>query len=207
MHRRVTSTRSAPAAFTLLEMIVTLTVLLGLLSLVIPSARRLIANHELKDVSEQVRARVAHARINAIDHGITYQFRYEPYGQRFVVLPADQGLAEVEGPSPTTVAMTSQQFLKLAGKLPEDMRFQAVSGQTVAAETLTAEVFEGLPDAYELSQLAWSPPLLFYADGTADDGAFEIVDEDRETHTELRVRGLTGVVSVSDIIGGTGDEL
>ena len=43
----------------------------------------------------------------------------------------------------------------------------------------------------------WSPPVLFYSDGTTSDADVVLVNE-RNTAIRISLRGLTGIASVSD---------
>lgn len=45
--------------------------------------------YRLRQAGQLVQARLAGARVHAIDTGFEYQFLFEPGGQRFLVLPHD----------------------------------------------------------------------------------------------------------------------
>ena len=54
----------------------------------------------------------------------------------------------------------------------------------------------GSTNAYELTQVAWSVPLTFQADGSTADSELAVVDA-RNKQMRLIVRGLTGGVVVT----------
>jgi hypothetical protein len=46
--------------------------------------------------------------------------------------------------------------------------------------------------------MTWSSPIVFRADGSADDRTFRVMDEESRS-AEITVRGLTGSVRVSPV--------
>lgn len=180
--------------FTLLEMLLVLAVLLALASLAWPPVQRLYAEQQIKDAVEQVRGKLAGTRLKALDAGLTYQFRFEPEGTAYLLLPYD---AELVAPAAAD-AEGGQALMRFADMLPEGMRFEAASENLAGIERLRTDRLEGLPNPQRLSEKSWSPPLLFYSDGSAMDAAFDVVDEENRS-IRLSVRGLTGGVTVSKI--------
>ncbi len=86
------STLRRPAlksGFSLLELIIVVAILSVFAAMVAPSAISQVRENEVAHAVESVREAVAEARSFAIDSGIDYQFRYEPYGRSFVVLPRE----------------------------------------------------------------------------------------------------------------------
>ena len=151
--------------------------------------------------------------------GLIYQFRYEPGGQRFVVLPFEIDPQQVtpgeNGGSATVTTSTTTSAAALevvSGSLDPTCHFASstdASGMFAASNVTTATTTERIPEALlallsngsELASVSWSPPMLFYPDGTAEDGALSILDEDQRTVT-LTLRGLTGTVTVSPMEKG-----
>lgn len=189
---------------TLFELLVALAIVIVLLGLTYPSLQQLVRDNQITSTTEDLRAIITETRIRAIENGVTYEFRFEPSGQRFVVLPADSGLAQAaSGTAPAgATPTTANQFWKVSGKLPDELHIQAQGGATVASQTLPSDYFVGLDDAAQLGQVSWSAPLLFLPDGSSSDESLEVMHTDKEHFVTLSIRGLTGAVSVSRIQRG-----
>lgn len=188
---------------TLLEMLIALAILIVLVSLTYPSARRLLLNFDLKEASQGVRDGLGRARNRAVQEGVTYQARFALNGQWFAIIPQDTGLSTTAGTETTNANLantTSDTIWKLTGKLPEDLEFRYVSDQQVMAATVPSEMFVGLSNASELAQIQWGPAILFRPDGTADDMVVEIFHPEQKRVVQVYIRGLTGAVSLSGVI-------
>ena len=193
-------------------MILVLTILVVVAGLSWPQLLRYLRERAIREEAHSVRVELNGARIKAIDQGLTYQFRFEPDGQRFIVLPYDRpdiGAGSSLDPA-TGAAATSQPTALVpivSGRLPKTCRFDvpqvtnATSGaeQRVWTEKLPDEWLLLIPDGNELRQTSWGPPIRFFADGTADDGMVTILDDDRR-RIEISVRGFTGTVSSGPLI-------
>lgn len=187
--------------YTLVELLLALAVLTVLAGVTLPSALRLYADTQIHEVAEQVRSQLAGTRVRAIEGGLAYQFRFEPNGRWYVSVPFER---EFEG-SNTNASGTGGTagvgtFTRFAGKLPSGMHFTACcTGADSKGAQLDSSVFGDLPDAdEELAGVDWSPAILFYADGSAVDGAFEVADT-RGMAIRLSVRGLTGGVKFGEL--------
>ncbi len=190
--------------FTLFEMLVALAVLLIVIGMTFPAVGRMYANHELNQSVEHVRASLQGTRYHAIDSGIVYQFRFEPNGRRFLVIPYEQ--TALEGAS-AAQSLNSQSAdlpaTKFSGELSEQMRFRMPDGQDAIGQRIDRTWFDGMDVAHDLADTTWSAPLLFYPDGIATDAAFEVIDVKRRFR-RLTLRALTGSVTVSGIQRETG---
>jgi len=186
---------SSPArqAFTIFEILIVLGVLVVVLSLSWPVLDKFQSQYRLRQGGQLVQTRLSAARVHSIDSGFVYQFRYEPGGQRFLVLPFDQQallaqpVAGKRGPT------------KIAGKLPSaKAKFNSSGG----GQQVPGEWLSGIAAAGEFSGASWSPPILFYPDGTATPATIMIGDHKSQVVT-ISVRPLTGAVTVSKIERGT----
>lgn len=193
---RTPPARRRCSGFTLLELLLVLAVLVTVVSLTWPSVLRYLREQGIQEGAEAARAAAASTRIKAIDTGLTYQFRYEPGGRRFVVIPYDP--PESIAASSTETDGSIQTYPVLSGQLAEGTRFVIPEDEPAVAEGLPRESFVNLPDARDLEATTWGPPVLFFPDGTADDATFAIVNED-DLRVELAVRGLTGTLTVSPL--------
>ncbi|MBI1348463.1 prepilin-type N-terminal cleavage/methylation domain-containing protein [bacterium] len=184
--------------YTLVELLLALALLGVLASVTVPSAMRLFFRSQLTGAMEDVRAQLAGTRVRAIESGLVYQFRFEPEGRYYMSVPFEREI-EASDPNATGTGATTGigKFTRFAGQLPDGFRFvDCCSGSGAIGGELDAAVFGELPNADELANVSWSPPILFYADGSAGDAAFELVDGQAQ-YVKLQVRGLTGATSVS----------
>ena len=167
-----------------------------------PSIVRYMGEAAIRDAALHVQTAVAGTRIKAIDTGLTYQFRYEPGGQRFVVIPFDPP-ENIDSTTSVSKSNPQQQvYPVLSGEIDDTCQFTAADDRLFTqtfAERLPREAFANLPDAHELETTGWSPPLLFFANGTSADGTFRIRDDKQRT-TDVVIRGLTGAVSTGELV-------
>lgn len=207
----------SPAGYTLLELLLVLAILVAVASAVTPTVVTRMSEYRLKQGAEAARFALAATRIHAIDLSSVYQFRYEPGGRRYVALPTDSDAV--------TAAQTSKQNAPNAGLprsyveygiLPENITFQAApspastgsigarsDAQTPAwSDKAWATALAQAPNASDFNSAAWSPPIVFRADGTAIDAAVNVVDGHGEGF-QVKVRELTGEVSLGPLVTGT----
>src|SRR5262245_9272864 len=93
-----------PRGYTLFELLVVVAILATLVAPAWPALERFYLEYRVRQAGQLVQARLAGTRVHAVDTGFDYQFRFEPEGQRFLVLPYDsQALATLQtASSPTT---------------------------------------------------------------------------------------------------------
>jgi prepilin-type N-terminal cleavage/methylation domain-containing protein len=191
---------TARAGFTLFELLLVLTVLAVLVGISWPSLNRYIAEQRLRQDVGLVRDQLARVRVKAIDTGLVYQFRYEPGGRAFVVLPYDLPDEYQHTGSGTGTSTSPRVYPTVTGRLDASCRFfvdqsPATVGTPVATERLSDEWLAMVAEGPQLAQLTWSPPVLFYPDGTADDCVLQVADDEQRLMS-VTVRGLTAAVSV-----------
>ncbi len=175
-----------------------LVVLTAAMAVVWPSVERLYHQQALKQAAEHVRAKLAGTRIRALDFGVRYQFRYEPRGRRFLVIPYQRHNLQASRGRTGRTSSGEIVLPKFSGLLPEGMRFENSDGEETEPHGIAASWLTELPDSQRLAATVWSPPLLFRSDGTATDAAFHIIDAHQQS-VRFWVRGLTGGVTVSRI--------
>jgi len=195
--------RSNRSAFTFIEVLLVLTIIVAIAALSWPQMSRFLQRESVMANAEQVRQLLDHARVQAVEDGVTYQFRYEPNGQKFVLLPYE--LLS----TPTSQSSSNSQQTQTATEidraivyeLTEDCYFYiptTLSGETTVMERLGDPWLELIQNGSSHRDVSWSSPILYSPDGTAIDGAVTVADEDRR-YISLSVRGLTGAVVTSRI--------
>jgi len=199
------SRRVSRRGFTLMELLLVLAVLLLLAGIAAPALITAYDKHLFRQDVEEVRTRLARTRLHAVDTGVLYQFRFEPGGRRYLVVPLE--IDSDAAPNATGTSNTSSlstRYPMHAGLLREAMSFELIEDTDTAPPAMPdippvpEALLQGFPDATELAGVSWSPPIVFRPDGEAEEAAFFIVDDDKRS-VRFHVRSLTGAVSVGDI--------
>jgi prepilin-type N-terminal cleavage/methylation domain-containing protein len=194
------ASRRFPArpAFTLVELLIVVAVLAMVLTLSLPSLRKLSVKSELRNAARQVRVAVLQARLAAIESGELTFFHYQPgggcfesgRGAKLAALPsqADGPLDAAELDSPDSAATATDEVIE-PQTLPLGVRFADPAAE--GSPQLPATDGE-LPDAG-----SWSTPMVFYPNGRTRNARIVLMTEDYRI--ELAVRGLTGTVQISQV--------
>lgn len=189
-------------AFTLLEILLVLSLLVIIGALVLPSVGRPLEGHRLRKSADLIRAQFARARARAMDTGRTYIFRYQPAGDAYFVQAwySDEDLLESNTLSLTAAPAANANLLsgdagqQTLSHLPESVTF--VTSQT------DQQVRELMAESSNLQMSAgdgFSDPIFFYPDGTSSTAQL-LVGNREPRYIMLTLRGLTGVVYVSDML-------
>lgn len=205
------SGRSGRGGYTLMELLLVLTVVAVIVAVAWPNVMRLSGRQKLTEAAERVRAVAASARVHAIESGLVYQFRYEPGGTHFLTVPFEREFESVS-PNAKGTGTALGRFSKASGVLPKGVTFAAPtltgSSSSNAAATamgtgqkLPSIALEGLPDAGTLGTLSWSGPIQFQPDGSSMDMSLDLIDK-RNQRITLRIRGVTGSIGVSRLHQG-----
>ena len=80
---------SRRSGFTLFELLIVLGVMLLIAGIVWPRMLSFYQTNQLKDHARRIHETISAARIAAIDHGIAYQFFYEPSGRHYLMIPSE----------------------------------------------------------------------------------------------------------------------
>lgn len=194
-----------PLGFTLLELLLVLGVLVVIGALSWPRMMRYVQENALKQNVDTVRRELASTRMHAIESGLTYQFRYEPTGQQFLVLPFERPTvsdSEESGTANSTnQPATTSKAKTVEGRIAADFRFDTptdTSGQTAGGQHLGDQWLSLLKNGAQYSQTTWSSPILFRPNGESQDAQLAIKDKTGNSIT-LSVRGLTGAVRVEPL--------
>ena len=192
----------ARAGFTLFELLLVLSVLVVIGAMTWPRMMRFIHENALKQNVELVRRELANTRILAIESGLTYQFRFEPTAQAFVILPYDRPEVLASGPSGSQSSLSTatppRKVKTVTGHISSDCLFKPAtdnSDKQTAVSRLDDNWLSLLKNGASFSQTAWSQPILFRPNGESQDSRLVIRDKAGNT-IELTLRGLTGSVRV-----------
>jgi len=196
--------KTGRSAFTLLELMLALGILITLATLSWPGLMRSLKQQSVQGNAEQVRQVLDLARVRAVEEGRALQVRFEPHGKRYVLLPFDP--LDESSQQPSSAAATTTLINQAAPVHADPFRVYEVSqgcyfhvdnallsGETAFAERLGEEWMKHLENAAQAQDVAWSAPVIYYPDGSATDGTFVVMDQDRQ-YIKLHVRGLTGAV-------------
>jgi len=203
LHPQFLPNRSSPTArlvpvrwragFTLFEMLLVLVLVSIMLGLAWPALGRLSTRQQLVQSAELARIRLLTARVHAIEQGLPYQFRFEPGGQRYCILPGDSAAEPALEAGEGTVRLPVA-----SGKLPGRITFDDVEMGTTGGGLIPEPRFSTLPDSRDLAIVNWSPPIVFQSDGTGPDQTLTLSDPGEARSIVIALRGLTGGVIVSD---------
>lgn len=206
--------------FTLFEIILVLALMVLIGALVAPAFRNTFENQRLKESGDIIRTALAEGRIESMKSGRTMLFRYEIGGNHYILEPwqgADDYL-EMGDAAPDTLIMAQPQSLESAQpistppakgshtsfaifgriqELPEGILFYG-SQQDLAVRDLVTQRQLGIDPALN-TMTQWSPPILFYPDGSASQTEVRLVNSGLSRFVLVRLRGLTGIAYVTDI--------
>jgi hypothetical protein len=171
-----------------------------------PAVEGSFASSRLRTAADMVRAVWSEARLEAMRTGVIHEFRYQDGGSAYLVRswaatadpaaappPAADATATVEPVSDFEAAFTKN-------VLPEDVTF-AVGTQLIDQRaSLTAAV----AGANVAAEGVYSPPILFYPDGTTVDAVVHLKNE-QGLYVRIALRGLTGAARLSELLSA--DEL
>jgi prepilin-type N-terminal cleavage/methylation domain-containing protein len=186
--------------FTLIEILLVLAVLAIVIGVAYPLLSGSFERNQMSQAANEVREKLAATGIYAKDSGLTYQFRFEPGGRRYLVVPD-----ELDSDAATSGTSLSARYPMHSEQLPEGYHFQSDSenpngqtfGQTVFLP-IREDVMKTFANANELSSASGWPALLFYPDGTAKPVPV-IVRNDAKQSITLSVRELTGAVTMGQV--------
>lgn len=195
--------RHARGAFTLMELLLVLFIIVIAGAVAMPLIRNSLKAQQLKSAAETMRIEWSRAHVKAMKTGRIQVFRYELSGRQFSLQPwvaADEateaGLGESTagfGAAPAATEELQDEFTTKS--LEEGVTFAAGEAKFDSRAYEVEDFFQngGSGDAVQ-----WSQPILFYPDGSASD-AFVIVTDDSQSAYRINLRGLTGTSYVSEV--------
>lgn len=173
--------------FTLFELLVVLSLIAAAVAISMPYVVRLADGQRLKQSAETVRIKLTSTRVHAIEQGLPYQFRFEPDGQNYCILPGD-GLNPVVAPT----GGGTVRLPMIAGKLTGNCKFEKLPMGRTGGGMIPETQLSAFPNAHDLAVVNWSPPIVFYSDGATEDVQIILMDPKSARTMEVALRGLTG---------------
>ena len=184
-------------AFTLLELMLVLAIMIAAAGLVMPSLFQTMQQQQVKHAADQLRAQCGLARVEAMRSGQIQMLRVEINGSKYYVQPwslGDEALNASDKEALKAIQTTGLTTQPNERKLPEGVTF--VSSES-PFDTRSATVEETLLK-FENGASKFSRPILFYPDGTSS--AVEIVVANaREQAVQVKLRSLTGLCKVGEV--------
>jgi hypothetical protein len=170
-----------------------------------PALQGTLQHNRLTRAADQIRAEWGSARLEAMSSGNIIAFRYELGGPQFRIDPlyaAASAQAGTGGQAAGTELHESAgdllQGRSVAGTLPEDVMFNSTD-QVVDERVLAVAQAQTLQSVQPTSGGTWSPPILFYPDGSTSDAYLTLVNVS-DLCVVLSLRGVTGTARTSPLV-------
>ena len=177
-------TRRRPArprgGYTLLEMVAVVTIVAIAAAITIPGIQAMLADGRREAAGDQIRARLADARALAMAHGKPFRVGFVANAGHFQVAPDDDPAWDAVDPTP----IDEDELIR--GELPENVVFCLTESDLVGQA--------GPPTAGG----GWETAAVFLPDGSAEEDVTFFYGKAGYQPTGVRVRGLTGAVTVFD---------
>lgn len=186
--------------FSLLELLVVLTLLVILLSLAAPSIMAPLRGQRLKNAADTICAEFAKARVEAMESGRVRMFRFQRDTGNYMVEPwlrandtlENNLVGEGDRVVGNSLITQSAEAMTRPGTLAEGVVFM---GEQVEVDMRSYETTDGQSAE---GQAGYSRPILFYPDGTTSDAMVVMKSEDGSM-TMVKLRGLTGVAKIGEV--------
>jgi prepilin-type N-terminal cleavage/methylation domain-containing protein len=197
-------------AFTLLELLLTLSVLAAIAAVAIPQIGTLLGDRRLVRAADQLRIEMTGLRVQAMRGGRVMmlqclldggQFRMRSF---YSLADATEAIDQT-GSQSTLLNGADQASVAVIAPpegeeeelvdLPEDVKIQSVAVVSAARASEIEQQLLGEQGG------GWSQPILFYTDGTTSTAAVTI---SHATHGQVtvKIRGITGDVTIGEVTGG-----
>ncbi len=176
------------SAFTLLELLLVIGVIVAVSAIAAPAVNRSFANQSLTKAADRVRVAMGQARVQAIRSGDVHAVSYAPGRGWLDVVPLNQ----IAALTSRVGQRLQQQQLGLTSDYEDDLlpgRCVFVAGETVN-DARAVDAIQSSANGNQSMQM-----ILFYPDGTSQDAALTVQNEVGQL-IDVRLRGLTGTASI-----------
>ena len=211
-------------AFTLIEIMLVLAILMVIASLSLQFTSGVLANYRVKQSSEDIRAEWTRLRVKSMEDGHVYCFRFSYGNNQYRV---DRVLdvhfsAKFDSPDRARYNNDDQILDKTIdpdelseqdyflpdpdSELPElpvgfsrstKLPTGCFFADCYVAPDARGRYYEG-PSNYSFNSTSWSKPILFYPDGTTSTATI-LIKNNKSRCVEMHLRGLTGTVSIGAV--------
>jgi prepilin-type N-terminal cleavage/methylation domain-containing protein len=195
------------SAFTLLELLLTLSVLAAISAVAIPQLGLLLGDRRVVRAGDQLRVEMTRLRVDAMREGRVMMmegmiegssFRIKPF---FSVADSTEALDQTGSQSSlltgasqgVVVAINQDLSAEETIELPEDVRVVSVGVVSAARATEIEQL------TLQNQGQGWSRPILFYPDGSTSTAAITLSHE-TVGRVVVKIRGITGDVTVSEVL-------
>jgi prepilin-type N-terminal cleavage/methylation domain-containing protein len=208
---------STRQAFTLLELMLVLMLIVVAMSIAVPVLNKSLKTWRLKSAADVVLTECNRTRSRAIRNGEIYVFRFALQSGRYMTAPWLEGnelpdgfeVPQIENPIAAgggEIDEAASEELQFATsyklkELPEEVLFLGIQFQTKStADNLpdSGLDYEVLSGGDAISNSVWSAPILFYPDGTSSPARIYL-HNDRQQAIAITLRAMTGSGRVSEI--------
>ena len=207
--------------FTLFELLVVAALVIVIGGLIYPALISTTETQSLIRSGDMVRTFFARSRNEAMRTGQTLALRYQIGGNQFIIEPWDTGDSDIESnnamsafnvlgqldQSTTNDRNQTKQLLQKIQTLPEKIVFaggtQGFDSRAFVQNdpSLNPNVANiDTSSATDLVSGTWSQPILFYPDGSTSQTEVRIGTDDLQIFVLVRIRGLTGIAYVTEIL-------
>lgn len=191
-------------AFTLLELLLTLALVVLIAGMAWPALSHAFDGQKLRRSADLFRADLARARNEAMKSGQIVMFRAVLATSRYELRPFalrdDQPESASESPP-----VNSSQNTSPASSAPSELAANIVFESVTTRDSHRSDQAAASTDRAPAVNENWSPPLLFYADGTCSSSTITLRN-DRRDFLSLEIRGLTGAVRSGELQSNPGGE-
>lgn len=187
--------------FTLLELLVVLTLLAILAAVSWPAVRGLLAKSQLQSSAKQLRAALIRARLDAMETGSVRQFRYQPGTGRYEI----STLASLDEKQEQESALPDLLGEEKSGALGSGPVEETLAGDAWFQTPDAEDALLGLPATAPEEELdpaladpEWSATVLFFPNGRTSSARFRLAGAQGYT-VEVSLRGITGVTTIGPV--------
>ncbi|MDZ4852923.1 MAG: prepilin-type N-terminal cleavage/methylation domain-containing protein [Pirellulaceae bacterium] len=203
-------------AFTLIELLLVLSILVVALSVAVPTYESMITARKIFNAAENVRLELQKARLEAIKTGQAQAFRCQIGQTQFSVQSWLKASDSVEASAGATIVTELGQAFDTestsSGVASDSV--DPTAGQKAIEEGVvfaTADILNDMramseqtvSDSLQSSVSGWSQPILFYPDGSTTT-AHVVLQDVRGRRMAVQIRGLTGEVKILEVASAGG---